>query len=118
MNTPIALSHIFDAVKIVNSVKAGSLKLSQNGKDALVELFSDVLCDVLGVCAGNETAAAGAGSSAADEKLVNGLMSMILEQRAQAKANKDWVASDAIRDRLKELGVQLKDSKEGTEWTI
>lgn len=118
LNTPIALSHIFDAVKIVNSAKAGGIKLSQKGKDALVELFSDVLCDVLGVCSGNEAAVAGPGASAADEKLVNGLMSMILEQRAQAKANKDWAASDAIRDRLKELGVQLKDSKEGTEWTI
>ena len=45
-------------------------------------------------------------------------MEMVLEDRAQAKANKDWARSDAIRDRLNALGIRVKDGKNGSEWVI
>ncbi len=45
-------------------------------------------------------------------------MDMVLEERSKAKAAKDWAASDAIRDHLKALGITVKDTKDGTEWTI
>ena len=45
-------------------------------------------------------------------------MSMVLEDRAKAKAAKDWAASDSIRDHLKALGISVKASKDGAEWTI
>ena len=41
-----------------------------------------------------------------------------LAERAEAKANKDWTKSDFIRDKLKEIGVQVKDTKNGVEWSI
>ena len=56
--------------------------------------------------------------SAASGKLVDGLIGMVVEQRRQAKAAKDWATSDRIRDQLKALGVQIKDTKDGCEWTI
>jgi cysteinyl-tRNA synthetase len=43
---------------------------------------------------------------------------MVLEVRKEAKAKKDWATSDLIRDRLKEIGVNIKDTKEGTEWSL
>ena len=49
---------------------------------------------------------------------IDGLVNMILEQRKTAKAAKDWATSDRIRDDLKTLGIQIKDTKEGTEWTL
>ena len=50
--------------------------------------------------------------------VVSGLMEMVLEERAKAKAAKDWATSDAIRDHLKALGITVKDTKDGAEWTI
>jgi cysteinyl-tRNA synthetase len=43
---------------------------------------------------------------------------MMLDVRATAKANKDFATSDRIRDELARLGVVVKDTKEGTTWTI
>jgi cysteinyl-tRNA synthetase len=45
-------------------------------------------------------------------------MNILIEYRNQAKKAKDFITSDAIRDTLLQYGIQLKDSKEGTEWTI
>ena len=110
LNTPIALSVLFDAVRIVNSVKDKSLKINAADRDTLVSLFTVVLQDVLGLQ--DET------TDSASGKLVDGLIGMIVEERKQAKANRDWATSDRIRDELKALGVQIKDTKDGCEWTI
>ena len=49
---------------------------------------------------------------------MDGLINMVLEDRKVAKANKDWAKADEIRDKLIALGIQLKDGKNGTEWSI
>lgn len=50
--------------------------------------------------------------------LTGQLMELFIELRREARARKDWPASDLIRDRLKERGVVLEDTKEGTRWTM
>jgi cysteinyl-tRNA synthetase len=47
---------------------------------------------------------------------VDGLMQLILDIRGQAKANKDWGTADKIRDNLKGLNIEVKDTKEGATW--
>ena len=111
INTPVALSHFFEAVRIINSAKAGSLKLGKGDIDTLVQVFDDIVFGVLGL-RDEEAAEAGNG------KVVSGLMDMVLEARAKAKAEKDWAKSDAIRDALKTLGITVKDTKDGAEWSI
>ena len=111
MNTPIALAGISEAVRIINSAKAGSIKLAKEDLDCLCQLFDDVVFGVLGLK--DEEGADGASG-----KIISGLMDMVLEQRAAAKAAKDWGTSDHIRDALKALGIQVKDGKNGAEWTI
>ncbi|MBQ1936335.1 MAG: cysteine--tRNA ligase [Bacteroidales bacterium] len=111
LNTPIALAKISDAVRIINSAKAGQLKLSKGDLETLVQLFNDV---VFGVLSLKDEELADGGSS----KVIAGLMDMVLEQRAQAKAAKDWTTSDHIRDVLKAIGIQVKDGKDGAEWTL
>ena len=111
MNTPIALSHISEAVRIINTAKAGGLKLSKADLDALCQLFDDVVFGVLGL----KDDGADTGTSG---KIIEGLMGMVLEQRAAAKAAKDWTVSDHIRDTLTALGIKVKDTKDGVEWTI
>ena len=112
LNTPIALSHIFDAVRLVNSAKAGELKLSKGDLETLTQLFDDIVFGVLGLKDESAT------ESGKGQEIVSGLMDMVLEERAKAKAAKDWAASDAIRDHLKALGITVKDTKDGAEWSI
>ena len=111
MNTPIALAHISEAVRIINSAKAGSVKLSADDIASLAQLFDDIVFGVLGLK--DESADSGASG-----KVIEGLMGMVLESRAAAKAAKDWTTSDHIRDTLTALGVKVKDTKDGVEWTI
>ena len=111
MNTPVALAQIFEAVRIINSAKAGSVKLSAEDLSTLVQLFSDIVFGVLGLV--DEESAEGATGA-----VVDGLMQMVLEERAKAREAKDWAASDHIRDSLKALGISVKDTKDGVEWTI
>ena len=111
LNTPVALAGIADAVRIINSAKAGSIKLSDADLAALCQLFDDIVFGVLGLR--NEgTSDEGTG------RIIDGLMGMVMESRAAAKAARDWATSDHIRDTLKELGIQVKDTKDGAEWTI
>jgi cysteinyl-tRNA synthetase len=111
LNTPIALSHIFDAVRIINSAKDKKLTLDASDYRTLVDLFDNIVFGVLGLRDDeNED-----GKTA---KTIDGLVQMVLEQRKAAKAAKDWATSDRIRDDLKELGIQIKDTKDGTEWTM
>jgi len=111
MNTPMALAQISEAVRIINSAKSGVVKLSESDLAALVQVFDDIVFGVLGLR--DEDAAGGASG-----EIVGGLMEMVLEQRAAAKAAKDWTTSDHIRDSLKALGIVVKDTKEGAEWTL
>jgi len=112
MNTPVALAQISEAVRLINTAKAGSLKLGTGDLQTLCQIFDDIVFGVLGLR--DETA----GGSEGSDKIIDGLMSMVLEQRAAAKAAKDWTTSDHIRDALKALGIQVKDTKDGAEWTI
>ena len=112
LNTPIALSHIFDAVRIINTAKDKKLTLDASDWQALVSLFDNVVYGVLGL---RDEESSENGKAV---KTIDGLVSMVLEQRKAAKAAKDWATSDRIRDDLKALGIQIKDTKDGTEWTL
>lgn len=110
LNTPIAVAQVFEAVRIINSAKAGQFKLSKEDIGTLCQIFDDVVFGVMGLKDESEGGASG--------KVIEGLMQMVLEQRAAAKAAKDWTTSDHIRDSLKALGIQVKDGKDGPEWTL
>ena len=111
MNTPVALAHISSAVKLINSAKDKQIKLSDGDMATLVQIFDDIVFGVLGLR--DEDASGGKA-----ESVIAGLMDMVLESRAAAKAAKDWAASDRIRDNLKKLGINVKDTKDGAEWTL
>ena len=108
-NTPIVISHFFDMGRIINTVNDHKATLTQADIDELKSVFDTFLFEVLGLkdeATGNNT------------QLLDGLMQMILDVRAQAKANKDWATSDKIRDSLSALGVSVKDGKDGATWEL
>ena len=111
INTPICLAHISEAVKIINSAKAGQVNLGKEDINTLCQLFDDIVFGVLGL----KDEELSGGSTG---EVIGGLMEMVLEQRAAAKAAKDWTTSDHIREKLTALGIKVKDTKDGVEWSI
>ena len=111
LNTPIALSHVFDAIRVINTAKDKKITLDKSDYKAHTDLFDNIVFGVLGLR--DEESEGGKAT-----KTIDGLINMVLEQRKAAKAAKDWATSDRIRDDLKALGIQIKDTKEGTEWTL
>lgn len=111
LNTPIAISHIFDAVRLVNTAKDRKMDLDRQDLGILLALFDGIVGNVLGLVSEGE-----GGEKA--EATIDGLVEMVLEQRRAAKASRDWATSDKIRDSLKALGISIKDTKDGTEWSL
>ena len=111
LNTPILLSHLFEATRIINSAIAGIEKLSQEDIDELTFLFNTFLFELLGI---EDNSALKDTSYEAFEKAVN----MLLEMRQEAKRNKDWAKSDKIRDDLTKAGFAIKDTATGFEWSL
>lgn len=107
LNTPIALAHLFDAVRQINSVYAGTEKIDNDNLIELKKLFNTFAFDIFGLKKENEKST---------ESLEENLVSILLDLRKEAKENKNYAASDAIRDKLKNIGIEIKDSKEATTW--
>lgn len=111
LNTPILISHLFDGVKIINSIVAGKESIDENGLYRLNKLYNDFVFDILGLKQESDL------SNKNDETLSK-IINLLLEMRTNAKANKDWATADAIRDKMAALGVEVKDTKDGFEWKL
>lgn len=110
LNTPIVISHLFDAAKAINTVADGNGTISQADLDELKSVFKLFIEDLLGLK--TETEAGGSNDA------YKGAVDLLLNIRKQAKANKDWATSDQIRNELAALGFNVKDTKDGFEWSL
>ncbi|MBQ1881763.1 MAG: cysteine--tRNA ligase, partial [Bacteroidales bacterium] len=79
MNTPVALSYIYELVKIVNNAKEGRIVLTKAEKDAVTALFKEVVTDILGLI--DEDSAQSADGRSNSSKVIDGLMNYIIEDR-------------------------------------
>ena len=111
LNTPIVISHLFDAAKVINQAVDGNATLSAADVAELKSLFDTFLFDILGIKAEE-------GGGSGREEAFGKVVDMLLEQRAIAKANKDWATSDKIRNELTALGFEIKDTKDGATWKL
>nr|WP_298928638.1 cysteine--tRNA ligase [uncultured Allomuricauda sp.] len=109
-NTPILIAHLFDAVKHINLIKEGNESISEEDKTLLLNTLNTFVYDVIGL--ENQSTVKD------DSNALNGVMDLLIELRNQARANKDFATSDQIRDKLTALGIQLKDGKDGTSFSI
>ena len=109
LNTPILMSHVFDAVKAINSMVDGKIKITENDIKKLQTCMHVMVFDILGLVDEENND---------NGELIDKLMSLILDLRSTARMNKDWPTSDKIRDALKEANVIVKDGKEGTVWEL
>jgi cysteinyl-tRNA synthetase len=110
LNTPIAIAHLFDGVKMVNSIVAGKETITEADLADLRDLYNALFFEVLGF--------ENVSTKAETKDLSNDLMQFILQIRKDAKDNKDWATADKIRDEMKALGIEIKDGKDGAEWSV
>jgi cysteinyl-tRNA synthetase len=108
-NSPILIANLFEAVKFINSVKENKATISAADLELLNESLNAFVFDVLGLQDVNQ--------SLANNDKLEGVINLLIGMRNQARADKNWAMSDQIRDELLALGIQLKDSKEGTTFS-
>lgn len=108
LNTPMVIAHLFDAARQINN----PTNIFKNSTLLELKRIFELYCfDILGLKAENA-------SNAAREEAFGHVVDMLLEERAKAKANKDWATSDKIRNELTALGFEIKDGKDGSEWKL
>lgn len=105
-NSPVLIAELFEASRIINSVYDGKLKIDAANLQLLKQMMNTFVLDVLGLK--NE--------QAANDDLPQ-VLNLIVTLRNEAKTNHDYATSDKIRKGLQEIGFQLNDSKEGTNWS-
>ena len=108
-NTPILIANLFEAVKVINQIKEEKASLTSEDLIELKQTLNGFVFDVLGLMDEN--------SQDSSEK-INGVVALLIKLRKEARENKDWALSDQIRDELIALGIQLKDGKEGTTFSV
>ncbi|KUF42814.1 cysteine--tRNA ligase [Myroides marinus] len=109
-NSPILIANLFEAVKFINLIKDNKETITAADLENLTTSLNAFVFDVLGLEDSD-------GVSANNEKL-EGVVNMLIGMRNEARANKDFAMSDHIRDELAKIGIQLKDGKEGTSFTL
>ena len=109
-NTPILIAQLFEGVKFINLLNDGKESLTAVDLEIFVKTIKVFIHDVLGL----ESEKALHGNT---DKL-EGTVNMLIEMRKQARENKNFALSDQIRDQLVGLGIQLKDGKEGTTFSL
>jgi cysteinyl-tRNA synthetase len=111
LNTPVAIAYLFDGVRIINSINDGLATITADDLFKLKSLFYAFVFEILGLK--NEETSGGK-----NDEIFKKVVDLILQLRIEAKNNKDWGTSDRIRNELTQIGIQVKDKKDGFEWSI
>ena len=109
-NSPVLIAHLFEGVKWIHLIREGKQPVNASDRELLQHTMKAFVFDVLGI----ETSH---GESGETEKL-DGVVQLLIDMRNKARADKDYATSDEIRDALSSLGIQLKDGKEGTTYSL
>ncbi|MDD2323293.1 MAG: cysteine--tRNA ligase [Bacteroidales bacterium] len=109
-NTPVLLAHMYDGVRIINSIRDGKTTIDAENLGILQSLYDTFVTEILGLHIESI-------GSSGDERMLDKLMQMVIELRKEAREKKDWNTSDKIRDDLKKAGIQIKDTRDGPEWS-
>ena len=109
-NSPILIANLFDGVKMINTINDSKAKIDSENLELLKSAFNTFVFEILGLR--NDEQVSNSGELSAE------LIELMLKIRTDAKLNKDWATADKIRDELKSINIIIKDTKEGTDWTI
>jgi len=110
-NSPILIASLFDGVKMINSINDGKAEITAEDLVLLKDIYYSFAIEVLGLKLDNVSTNVG-------DDISSDLIEMLLKLRQEAKLNKDWALSDQIRNQLTEMGIEIKDTKDGYSWEI
>ena len=116
LNTPFVIAALFDSTRAINTVYDGKGTISEADLNELKDVWKTFAIDILGLRLGEANSQEPTANSKI--KAFSGAIDLLLGIRLQAKQNKDWATSDKIRNELTALGFQIKDTKDGFEWSI
>ena len=110
-NTPILIAQLFEGVKIINLINDQKKTVSSDDLNIIRQTMETFFFDVLGLFDSRN-------SDAKQEGQLKGLVELLLKERSEARARKDFQRSDEIRDAIEALGIRLKDTKDGTTFSL
>jgi cysteinyl-tRNA synthetase len=106
-NSPILISELFEAARFINGLENGALSKEELAlvKEVMHDFFFDVLGleDILALSSGDK---------------LEEVIQILIDLRNKARADRDFALSDAIRDQLAAAGINLKDGKDGTRFSL
>jgi cysteinyl-tRNA synthetase len=106
-NSPVLIAELFELVRLINSVYDGKQQVDESTLAKIKNLLNNFVFDIMGLKDDQ---------LGADNESIDKLMGLVISLRNEAKQNKDYATSDKIRNELNSIGIQLKDSKDGTLW--
>ncbi|MDP2175542.1 MAG: cysteine--tRNA ligase [Bacteroidota bacterium] len=108
LNTPILIATLFEMVTLINNLSSDTQSINSKEFDLLKNIYHSFVFDILGL----------ANESNSNSQHLDGLMQLLIDIRHEAKIKKDYALSDEIRNKLITLGIQLKDGKDGTTFSL
>jgi len=108
-NTPVLISHLFEGVKFINQIKEDKASITAEDLVIFATTMNAFVFDVLGLL--NDV------KEQSSDK-IDGVVALLIKLRKEARENKEWDLSDQIRDELLAIGIQLKDGREGTTYSM
>ena len=109
-NSPIAIAHLFDGIKIINNAAAGKESMTENDLEKCRQFYGMTVRDILGLVPEER--------DPGNQELTGELVKLLLQMRIDARKNKDFDMADRIRDEMARLGVEVMDTKDGFEWKL
>ncbi|CAI8392690.1 MAG: Cysteine--tRNA ligase [Formosa sp. Hel3_A1_48] len=108
-NTPILIAELFSAVKYINQIKDGTNNIDAEDLETFQQTLDAFVFDILGL--------KNISTDSSSDKLSD-TVQLLISMRNEARTQKNFALSDQIRDQLAEIGIQLKDGKDGTTFSI
>ena len=109
LNSPMVIAQLFECARIINSANDGKESINEGDKQLLNEIFQLFCFDILGLSFETDNN---------QNEIIDNIMQLVISLRKDARTNKDFVTSDKIRNELDKIKIQLKDTRDGTEWSI
>ena len=113
LSSQLVISELFESARLINTIWDGKATISEADLKELREVWKTFAIDILGLRLEGE-----AGGNEEKTAAYRGAVDLLLQMRLEAKQAKDWATSDRIRNQLTALGFQIKDQKDGFEWTL
>jgi cysteinyl-tRNA synthetase len=108
LNTPMLIARVYEFLPQIHRMHEGKAHLSAPSLTRLQQAVQSLVTEVLGLTATQQQTGTH----------LNGVMDLLMDIRQQAKERRDFASSDEIRKRLELLGIQIKDGKDKSEWSL